>query len=196
MENKKQTTDPRVIRTRQLLREALISLLQEIDIDKISVNRLAQRATINRVTFYLHYRDIPDMLEKMAGEMIEEMSTVLRQSSSNRVRPYTEDDYCAIMEDLLKHIATNSTFYKTILASKRIPVFYDQLQTFLTDKIVSSVEKKEKVHIVDHRDRIQKDILIWYDSAALIGTITSWLRRDMPYTPAYLAKQFYTIRNR
>ncbi|HBI02620.1 MAG TPA: hypothetical protein DDY49_01140 [Paenibacillaceae bacterium] len=40
------------------------------------MNRLTKQATINRVTFYLHYRDIPDMLEKMADEMIEDISTV------------------------------------------------------------------------------------------------------------------------
>ena len=61
--------DPRVLRTRQLIRDAFIDLLQEIDLEKITVNRIAERATINRVTFYLHYRDIPDMLEKMADDM-------------------------------------------------------------------------------------------------------------------------------
>lgn len=36
---------------------------------------------------------------------------------------------------------------------------------------------------------IQSDISIWYSSSALIGTITAWLRKDMPYTPQYLAMQ-------
>src|SRR5690348_3590113 len=61
-------TDPRIVRTRKMLRDALVELLEEMDIEKISVNRLTQRATINRVTFYLHYRDISDMLEKMADD--------------------------------------------------------------------------------------------------------------------------------
>jgi len=46
----------------------------------VTVNRLAERATINRITFYLHYRDIPDMLEKMADDMIEEFSTVIKNT--------------------------------------------------------------------------------------------------------------------
>jgi hypothetical protein len=41
---------------------------------------------------------------------------------------------------------------------------------------------------------IQKDIAIWYGSSALIGTIVSWLRNDMPYTPHFLAKQFSLLR--
>jgi hypothetical protein len=42
---------------------------------------------------------------------------------------------------------------------------------------------------------IQRDIAIWYGSAALIGTIVSWLRMDMPYTPAYLARQISLLRS-
>ncbi|MCM3716176.1 TetR-like C-terminal domain-containing protein [Halalkalibacter oceani] len=43
---------------------------------------------------------------------------------------------------------------------------------------------------------IQMEVFIWYDSAALIGTIVAWLKNDMPYTPAFLAKQIYLIHNR
>ena len=35
-------TDPRILRTRQLLKDAFVDLLQEMDIEKISVNRIAQ----------------------------------------------------------------------------------------------------------------------------------------------------------
>ncbi|UUZ86965.1 TetR family transcriptional regulator C-terminal domain-containing protein [Paenibacillus sp. P26] len=42
---------------------------------------------------------------------------------------------------------------------------------------------------------VQKDIAIWYGSSALIGTIVAWLRNDMPYTPQFLAKQFFMLRS-
>ncbi|WP_449601461.1 TetR-like C-terminal domain-containing protein [Paenibacillus sp. Marseille-Q9583] len=37
-------------------------------------------------------------------------------------------------------------------------------------------------------------IAVWYGSAALIGTVISWLRDDMPYTPVYLARQISMLR--
>ncbi|HEY2420189.1 MAG TPA: TetR/AcrR family transcriptional regulator, partial [Neobacillus sp.] len=73
----KSRVDPRIIRTRQLIKAALIDLLQEMEISKITVNKIAERATINRVTFYLHYRDIHDMLEKMAQEMVEDIEKIM-----------------------------------------------------------------------------------------------------------------------
>lgn len=191
MNNTTQRTDPRVLRTRQLLRDAVIELLEEMDIEKISVNRIAERAKINRVTFYLHYRDLPDMLEKMADEMVEDILQVVNNDDNHHES--VEEENLRILESLLKHIAENAKFYKVILTSKRSPIFTDRLFNLMAEIISAHQEKKEGV--AEHSKMpIQKDIAVWYGSAALIGTVISWLRDDMPYTPVYLARQISMLR--
>ncbi|KAA1177536.1 TetR/AcrR family transcriptional regulator [Paenibacillus sp. B2(2019)] len=191
MNNTSQRTDPRVLRTRQLLRDAVIELLEEMDIEKISVNRIAERAKINRVTFYLHYRDLPDMLEKMADEMVEDILQVVNNDDNHHES--VEEENLRILESLLKHIAENAKFYKVILTSKRSPIFTDRLFNLMAEIISAHQEKKEGV--AEHSKMpIQKDIAVWYGSAALIGTVISWLRDDMPYTPVYLARQISMLR--
>lgn len=54
--------DPRIVRTRQLLREALVALLREKDFEVITVQDIADRATVNRATVYAHYQDKYDLL--------------------------------------------------------------------------------------------------------------------------------------
>jgi len=49
--------DPRVKRTRQLLEQSFVELLIEKDFQSITVQDIAQRATINRATFYAHFDD-------------------------------------------------------------------------------------------------------------------------------------------
>ncbi|OMD79937.1 MULTISPECIES: TetR/AcrR family transcriptional regulator [Paenibacillus] len=191
MNNTTQRTDPRVLRTRQLLRDAVIELLEEMDIEKISVNRIAERAKINRVTFYLHYRDLPDMLEKMADEMVEDILQVVNNDGNHDES--VDEENLRILESLLKHIAENAKFYKVILTSKRSPIFTDRLFNLMAEII--SAHQKKKDGAVDHsKVPIQKDIAVWYGSAALIGTVISWLRDDMPYTPVYLARQISMLR--
>ncbi|TLD68687.1 TetR/AcrR family transcriptional regulator [Phragmitibacter flavus] len=56
------TLDPRIVRTRQLLREALVGLLEEKDFEVITVQDIADRATVNRATVYAHYQDKYDLL--------------------------------------------------------------------------------------------------------------------------------------
>jgi AcrR family transcriptional regulator len=55
--------DPRIRRTRQLLKEALSKLMQTKPFDEISVQDIAEAATVNRATFYDHYTDKYALLE-------------------------------------------------------------------------------------------------------------------------------------
>jgi len=49
--------DPRIRRTRQLLQNALRILLAQKGLDELSVQDIADEATVNRATFYDHYTD-------------------------------------------------------------------------------------------------------------------------------------------
>src|SRR5215468_3066511 len=59
--------DPRIRRTRELLQQALESLLKTKDFDAISVQEIAEAATVNRATFYDHYTDKFALLECMVA---------------------------------------------------------------------------------------------------------------------------------
>ncbi|MCU6708728.1 TetR/AcrR family transcriptional regulator [Paenibacillus sp. J5C_2022] len=178
-------TDPRVLRTRQLIRDAFIDLLQEFELEKITVNRIAKRATINRVTFYLHYRDIPDMLEKIADDMCNEIQGIL--SDVPNQSPTGDMDWSILLK-MLEHIAENSKFYTVLLSSKRIPVFTDRLMNLMVELINSRADKRD-ASSSSSAISVPREIAIWYGSSAFIGTIVCWLRNDMPYTPLFLAKQ-------
>ena len=183
-------TDPRIIRTRLLIKDAFVELLQEMDIDKMSVSRIANRATISRVTFYLHYRDIPDMLEKLADEMIEDIQEATNIQSI-AVDSVKDADYLKLVR-LLEHIAEHADFYKVTLGSRKAPIFTERLLNMLTDTITQRFEDVGDDPSNDKRE-VKKEIVIWYGSSALIGTIVAWLKNDMPYTPHFLAKQFYLL---
>jgi AcrR family transcriptional regulator len=62
-----ETLDPRIRRTRQLLQQALEKLLETKEFEKISVQDIADQATVNRATFYDHYTDKSALLVAMVG---------------------------------------------------------------------------------------------------------------------------------
>jgi AcrR family transcriptional regulator len=70
------TNDPRVKRTRQLLLQAFIALLEERqNIHSISVQEIAERATVNRATFYAHFEDKYALLEVWVLEKFRRVLT-------------------------------------------------------------------------------------------------------------------------
>lgn len=64
--------DPRVTRTRQLLHQALLGLMMEKSFQAITIQDIADRATVNRVTFYAHFQDKYALLEYSIREMFKE----------------------------------------------------------------------------------------------------------------------------
>lgn len=60
--------DPRVTRTRKLIRDSLVSLLAEKSFESISVQDIAERATVNRATFYAHFPDKFALLDAVVRE--------------------------------------------------------------------------------------------------------------------------------
>ena len=72
--------DLRVIKTERAIYNALIELLQQKELEKITVSELAELAEINKATFYLHYADIyslyQDALARHISEKIEELGLI------------------------------------------------------------------------------------------------------------------------
>ncbi|HLF26354.1 MAG TPA: TetR/AcrR family transcriptional regulator [Anaerolineae bacterium] len=64
--------DPRIKRTRQLLQQALLELMTEKSFQAITVQDIAERATVNRVTFYAHFADKHALLEYAIREMFKQ----------------------------------------------------------------------------------------------------------------------------
>lgn len=58
------SNEARVLQTKRMIRDALTLLMEEKGFEGITVRDLAEKAAINRGTFYLHYKDKYDLLEQ------------------------------------------------------------------------------------------------------------------------------------
>src|SRR5271166_5305260 len=66
-------TDPRILRSRRMLMESLAKLLSRKEFEDISVQEIADEATLNRATFYLHYPDKNALLRAMTAERFRDL---------------------------------------------------------------------------------------------------------------------------
>ena len=86
--------DPRVRRTRLLLQQALTELMAEKSFRSITVQDIAERATVNRVTFYAHFADKDALLEYTMREGFRQwMRTHLPEGS-----PYTPENVARLLK--------------------------------------------------------------------------------------------------
>lgn len=97
-----ETIDPRIKRTKKQLRWALMTLMSEKAQKNISVRELAERADINRGTFYIHYKDVSDLLQHLEDEMADKLSQMCRRhanSSEVSSYPFLLDLYAFVLEN-------------------------------------------------------------------------------------------------
>jgi AcrR family transcriptional regulator len=181
-------TDLRVRRTLRLLREAYIRLLHEKAFYKISVNALTKEAEVNRVTFYLHYRDMDDYSEQFINELLSEIEGILNIKYNE---PHGPQYVLETLITLLEYIAINASIYKILFISKNIPYFTSRLLELMRELIIDPPQKGLAAPY--SKINVPNDIAAWHNTSAIVGTIALWLANDMPYSPHYLAKQMVKL---
>lgn len=67
--------------TKKVIRKAFQEILMEKEFEKITITEIAQRADINRGTFYKYYKDTADLLEEIEKEIVEQIADNLQQEN-------------------------------------------------------------------------------------------------------------------
>lgn len=79
--------DPRKIRTRKYLRNSLIELVSKGSFNNISIQLLTEHASLNRATFYLHYKDKNELLMDVLDHLISNAVPYPDQSTTDVQKP-------------------------------------------------------------------------------------------------------------
>lgn len=176
--------DPRIHRTKGMLKEALLELMEEKDYKKITVREISERSNLNRATFYLHYLDKDQLLEEMLDEALEDLRVSVQVKDIEF--KYESDNPHPIFIRLFTKMIENNRFYKIMLVQEKVPYFTESvreiLETFVARGTQYMVENKIEFNV-------PKEISIAYIASAYLGVISWWLKNEMPYTPVYMAKQ-------
>lgn len=169
--------DPRTIRSREMFKNAVFSLLsEEANISHLTVQKVAAEAGLNRTTFYLHYRDIYDLLTQINDEILNELSDKI--VGLMHAKDLSEKQQSTQLLDYL-YIYRN---YLLILFN--INQFEDQLFTLLK-QLVETRRKNNKEGLP--ANYVAVDI----KTASLVGIIMWWLRRGLHFSSDYIASQIY-----
>lgn len=176
--------DPRVSRTKELLENALLDLMEEKEYNKITVQEIAKRSTLNRATFYLHYYDKEELLQTYLDDALEaleksmEIPEIEFKYLSNEPHPV----FIRMFEQMMKH----GRFYKIMLAENKIPSFSSRVLKIIERFVRSGSDHLDKDGI---EKSVPNEIAGAYISSAYLGVIIWWLKNDMPYTPPYMSTQ-------
>lgn len=175
-------SDLRVRRTRKMLREALVDLATEKGFEAVTVQDIADRAMVNRATFYRHYQDKYALALDYATELLAELHLL--------DKPLAPDQFLGApgqspaLLRLFEHAAAHERLYRLMLGKGAGPFFAEQLQRSI-ERIMR--ERLAASGYDPRQSRIPPELCIHFLANNALATLVWWLESGRPYTAAQMA---------
>ncbi|WP_214414235.1 TetR/AcrR family transcriptional regulator [Sphaerisporangium fuscum] len=181
-------SDRRVRRTRSALARALIQLVEEQDLPRISVSDVAESAGVSRSAFYDHYRDVHELAEDACTAMIDHLIESLpapTYGSPDLARQATES-----LTAFFASLAEHAGLYRALLGPQGSARVTDHIRGRFTDVILNHLDHAD----TDGPSRpVPHDITAAFTAGALIGVATHWLHHQGRRTAAQMAAQTWPL---
>ncbi|MEC0204680.1 TetR/AcrR family transcriptional regulator [Paenibacillus lautus] len=168
--------DPRVLRTRKLIMEAFIELSMKKDFKDITIKDITTAATVNRATFYYHFIDKYDLLEKVLSESV--MREVIQEVSTHE--EINEKTLEAIFFSIIKFLTSISN-----QCQRSYEAFTPQIETIFKNELqVFFCEWGQKQWF--NHNKMEVEAVAVMLSWALYGAASHWMQNQTTQPEDYV----------
>jgi AcrR family transcriptional regulator len=131
--------DRRVRRTRQLLHQALLSLIQEKGFERLSVQNILDRANVGRATFYAHFDSKEDLLVSGIEGLRASLRELQHRSGARKQEPF------AFSRELFEHANAHRAVFQAMVGKKSGAIIQQSFHKMLVDLMRDEVHRNEPV---------------------------------------------------
>jgi AcrR family transcriptional regulator len=175
--------DPRIARTRRSLQAALFELAREHPLDDITVGDIAERAEVNRSSFYQHYADKETLLADALDAMADEAEASLPEHVDPSAAPPPA------VAAYFAHIADHAELYRRVLGEHGSAVATARLRQRVEAIVRDEVTRSDDVTFGD----LPVDVVAAGLTGSVLGIIGAWLSRDPLPAPEVAAEWVWRV---
>jgi len=174
--------DRRIQKTKKAISDAFWELMQTRDFSEISVNDISEKAMISRTTFYHHYTDKYDWLERTVSDMIAEHIVTFDMTNPDEPQKAIRS-LCLTFQN----IQQNAHLYMLLIKNSDDRLLRNRFQTSLLQAFYDHHGQNAILSASD-------ELTIHFISASTAAIIEWWIRNNQPLTPIQMAQLVYTYR--
>ena len=166
----KQSTNPSAIRSRKMLTSSLLILMYQKPYQEISIKDIAERADVNRRTFYRNFESKDDILFYYGKLLVGQLGRSIQAKGVFSFHSICESyfEFWALNLDFLKLLKKNNLLY---FLFEQFDQYHDQLHLFLP-----KVEHKESA-----------EFSIAFALGGFWSALVQWLNTGAEQSPSYMA---------
>ena len=174
-----QKENQRIMISKKMMKDGLLSLLTKKDLNKISVSELCKVSSINRSTFYRHYDTPEDVWEDIVRDYSKELKTFL-------VKPNTIEDIQLSIDKLCEFIYQHSDVIRLS--------FRCHTSTDIANEIIEYIwQPFEEICDLKYLDEDTKHLTSTFVGYGMYHLFKQWIIDEVPKTPHEVAKILYEI---
>ncbi len=174
--------DRRTRKTRQLLRDTLLTLLKEKRYEDVSVQDIIARADVARSTFYVHYVDKDDLLTGSHGIFAENLGAQMLAHAGESGSAFSSRTW-------FYHIQAQGDILKVIAKDSAMELAMKTLHGIIHD----SVQKGMQAHAPIKNASVPLPLIVDYLTDTLMTLIKWWFKDGMRYTPEQMDEMFQQL---
>lgn len=175
-------TNRSVRRTRAKLRQGLTQLLKEKPVKDITVREISDLVDINRGTFYLHYRDIFDMVEQIENELLEEFTVIISTHPAKKI----DEEALPFLKDIFQFLSDNADLCIALLGENGDLAFVNKLKDLVKNKCL-----QDWLTLYQNVDNYE--YYFTFLLSGCIGLFETWLTTKMDKSPEEMAELTYKM---
>ena len=177
-----QRENQRVALSKRLLKEGLLRVLEEQNLESVNVSALCRESGINRATFYRHYTCPRDVLVDLEMDMVRELKKTLKKPTG----PAQAQQY---LEYICTYLYEHRDLVRVLIRCR-------------TDEDMMEILRECNQRVWDLRSEVRDIGMLDQNSLCLISTfmysggyflIRQWLTEDIRKTPAEVARLLYGL---
>lgn len=177
--------DLRVIRTRKMIVDAFLSLVNQKGYEAVTIQDIADTAMINRATFYAHFKDKPDLYDFVMEYAVENLSVILDANKLNKSQFIHIKSIEKTLTTIFVLIKEKQNFFMMLTEGSSSELFRRKISDVLSTMYE---ETFSKLKITENEIEVPISFIIEYMTSIFIGTVHWWVTTDSDFEPEHMAR--------
>lgn len=175
--------DRRVIKTRRQLKKGLAALMKEKSVNQITVKELVEEVDINRSTFYLHFKDIQDLLR----EIEENMEAQIKRAIEEHPIVSGNENVFYFIEDMFRVLDEEREISKALIGPNGDMGFIHRIERIIKENSRGTLEKMFPGK--------KEDLKYFYAFclSGCLGLVKVWLNEGEEKSPEEMAQMTFNM---
>ena len=186
MGNKRKTA------SKQEIKLAFTRLIHEKGFEGLTVMEIAREAGINRGTFYTHYIDKYDLMDKLEMQTINDLKAILLRPNVGDVNdPLELIPYPLILEALI-YVKQDFDFISALAGPGGDPQFVAMIKGILSELIESKISQSTELEF--KKENLPEDYALEILLSSIVAIILLWIKKGGTESPEDIATMVFKAR--